>query len=160
MDKGYPSGKIRGEVSRLYMNWKTYHNTLISPYVMHPIIKLIAPEYSDKVESLLLTEGRDTIIWRWYANGGYTTRSSYGTVMGGSIICDRCVALWKFKVSPTVRIFWFLLLKDRLLTYDNMQRRNMRCMLPCGLCGIGLSCVLSMSLCCAHMVHSEQQGGL
>lgn len=108
------------------------------PYIfLHdaiPIIQLFAPDFSDKVEAVAITEARDVLVWRWTANGEYTVWSMYSTMMGAGLIRDQDAFLWKLTVPPTVKIFGFLLLKDSLLTHDNMLHRNMRCNSTCALC--------------------------
>lgn len=119
-----------------------------------PIIQLFAPEFAEKVEAISITEGRDTIIWRWTANGRYTARSLYRAITEAGLMRDRHAALWKFKVPPTVKIFIFLLLKNSLLTHDNMLRRNMRCNLPCTLCeNCPVECAFHVFFLCPYAVH-------
>lgn len=66
----------------------------------------------------------DTLIWRWENSGRYTAKSAYRMFSGNGMIKWEFNFTWKCRVPPTVRIFAFLLLQDRILTKDVLERRE------------------------------------
>lgn len=111
------------------------HNPYVSLRDAVLAIELIALEYAEDVSQVGFTQKKDSISWKWETNGFYTAKSVYDAIKGGGMIRDNYTYVWRSKVLPTVRVFGFLLLKNRLLTHDNMQHRNMNVSLPCMLCG-------------------------
>lgn len=77
-----------------------------------------------------------------------------GLLTEGGRTRDRNVQIWRYKVPPTVKVFAFLMLQNRILTHDVMIRRNMRCDRQCVLCG---NCPVESSFhiffLCPYVVH-------
>lgn len=119
-----------------------------------PAIQLIAPEYAEEVSQVVFTQEEDSIRWKWETNGLYTAKSVYEVIKGGGMIRDSYTYVWKAKVPPTVKIFGFLLLKNRLLTHDVMHRRNMKVPLPCMLCeNCPIESAFHIFFLCPYVVH-------
>lgn len=109
----------------------------------------------DKVRSICFNNDEsDQVGWKWEPGGVYTASSIYKVMMGGGLTRDEHAGLWKAKVSPTVKIFAFLMLKNRILTHEVMLRRNMTCSLPCVLCGnCPIESAMHIFYLCPYAVH-------
>lgn len=81
-----------------------------------------------------LNESDDILRWRWTANGQYSANSLYVVMTSGGLIAWRFTEIWKYSIPPSVRVFLFLLLRDKLLTKETMLRRQFNCNGDCVLC--------------------------
>lgn len=81
------------------------------------------------------SQATDKMEWKWSNTGVYSARSIYEVMMGMGMIKPLHVYTWKLGIPPTVRIFIYLLLKQKILTKDVMQCRNMGSDLGCEMCG-------------------------
>jgi hypothetical protein len=66
----------------------------------------------------------DQILWRWTANGEYSTRSAYQAQFNGSMSRIKIEAIWKAKAEPKCRFFAWTLLHEKILTANNLQKRG------------------------------------
>lgn len=71
-----------------------------------------------------LTNNRDTISWRWTRSGQYTVASAYEIQFKGAITLFPARDLWSAAVEPKCRFFAWLAMHDRVLTADNLAKRN------------------------------------
>lgn len=129
-----------------------------SPYISLrdavPVMEMVAPDYVDDVVGVVFSQARDVIKWKWETNRLYSAKSVYATIMGGGKIRDRYAQVWKARVPPTVKIFGFLMLKNRLLTHDNMQHRSMYCAMQCVLCeNCPIESEFHIFFLCPYVVH-------
>lgn len=106
----------------------------ISLRASQPNVLNLAPEIADILQNMVFTEDSDEITWRWNSEGIYSAKSVYKIMMGGGMIRDRNFGLWKYKIPETVKIFAFLMLKEKILTHDVMEKINIRCNLEYVLC--------------------------
>lgn len=70
--------------------------------------------------------------------GDYSAKSIYQTLAMGDRVNWEFNVTWRYEIPPSVKIFVFLLLKDKLLTREVLMRRNFN--LPdssCPLCNTG-----------------------
>lgn len=96
-----------------------------------PIVARLLPGV---VLTIDLNNGCDTIIWKWTASGAYTASSLYKMLkIGGRINFDHAY-IWRLAIPPTVRIFSYLMIQDRILSGEIMTRRNMRNQNSCVMC--------------------------
>ena len=71
----------------------------------------------------VLTDGRrDKIRWTLEASGLYSASSAYAVQFQGRVQVDWQNLIWEAKVSGCIKIFTWLLLKNRLWTCDRLQR--------------------------------------
>ncbi|KAI4990269.1 hypothetical protein ZWY2020_038632 [Hordeum vulgare] len=74
---------------------------------------------------LHLQEGTtDTIKWNLEASGKYTARSAYKAQFQGVVKSDFKRMIWTTWAPPRLKIFAWLLLKNRLWCNDRLQRRG------------------------------------
>lgn len=98
-----------------------------------PIAQALEPQLSLDT-TIVLTEQRDSLYWRWSSKGTYTASSTYNIMMSGGMVAWEHKETWRSRVPNTVRIFIYLMLRQRILTHDIMQRRRIGCEGKCVLC--------------------------
>jgi len=90
--------------------------------------------------------GADVWAWAKEKSGLFTVRSVYrhemetrsqGTESSGSSSGDTTIwkALWKINVLPKIRVFWWRVLKNFLPSYGELQRRHIKQLPHCPMCG-------------------------
>lgn len=75
----------------------------------------------------------DRILWLRTNDSEYSANSFYNLVVTAGKTKWEYRFIWQLKIPHTVRVFAFLLLQGRLLTYDVMNYRGIQCdlqMLP------------------------------
>jgi hypothetical protein len=81
------------------------------------------------------TSSEDTIIWRWTSDGEYTTKSAYRIQFEGSFCKLRILPIWRAKAEPKCRFFAWTLFHKKILTANNLMKRNWPNDPICKLCG-------------------------
>lgn len=99
----------------------------------HSISHVIAPN-RDELSSLHLTQDDDQIVWTWGKREAYSASSIYKILIGIGKIKWPFMEIWKSKMLPTVKVFAILLLRDKLLTHQVMNRRKMYVQPHCLMC--------------------------
>lgn len=79
---------------------------------------------------------QDVIQWKLEPSGIYTSKSIYRVLIGGGKTEWVFNYTWKCPVPPTVKIFIYLVLNDKILSRDVLSRRGMSINLNCALCGV------------------------
>lgn len=75
-------------------------------------------------DDLQFNQGQvDILSWNWEVNAHYSARSVYRILTGGGLVRGEFTAIWKYCIPPSVRIFLYLLLHDKLLTREVMVTR-------------------------------------
>lgn len=88
-----------------------------------------------RLRHIVLAPARqDVITWNRNAAASYTTSSAYRCQFFGSIVDGNCGKLWKSKVEAKCRFFFWLFLKGKILTNDNLARRGIPHSPKCNLC--------------------------
>jgi hypothetical protein len=75
-------------------------------------------------ESLCLNDEEDSIIWKFESKGVYYVSSLYDIVIFRGVMPVHIPAVWRVKVQPRVHVFLWLLANNRLLTRDNLVKRQ------------------------------------
>ncbi|KAJ4798488.1 RNA-directed DNA polymerase (reverse transcriptase)-related family protein [Rhynchospora pubera] len=88
-----------------------------------------------QVQSISFSTAPDDLLWRWSSQGEYTAASAYNSFMFAGKRESPLKFVWKLKVPPSVKLFIILLAHGRLLTQDQLVRRNINCVQGCILCG-------------------------
>jgi hypothetical protein len=76
----------------------------------------------------------DSIAWRWTANRCYSVSSAYECQLLGATIGFPATDIWRTKTEQKCKFFTWLVLHDRVLTTDNLIKRNWPCNQLCPLC--------------------------
>jgi len=63
-------------------------------------------------------------VWRWTADGNYSTRSAYNIQFQGSRCKFQADLIWKARAENKCKIHAWLLMHDKILTADNLQKRG------------------------------------
>jgi hypothetical protein len=74
-----------------------------------------------------LNSNPDTIKWRWTSNGQYSVASAYKCQFTGAIQKFPSRQVWKAQTDPRSKFFVWLVLHNRVLTADNMLKKNWPC---------------------------------
>lgn len=98
----------------------------------------------------------DTILWNLEPTWIYTSKAAYRVLTSvGRTKClnGKLCFTWKCPVPPTVKIFIYLVLNDKILTKNILNRRGMLVNLRCALC---FSCqretTLHLFFCCPYAI--------
>jgi phage FluMu protein Com len=75
-------------------------------------------------ESLHLSAEEDSVIWKFDSKGVYSISSLYAIVNFGGIMPVHIPAVWRVKVQPRVHVFLWLLDNNKLLSKDNLAKRQ------------------------------------
>jgi hypothetical protein len=85
-------------------------------------------------QTLLLNEENDALIWMWEPNGVYSVKSMYAIINFRGIIPVNIHFVWKLKVPPKIRFFLWLIVHNKILTRDNLVKRQSIDDLTCVFC--------------------------
>lgn len=86
------------------------------------------------VSAIQLNDETDKTIWRWSANGTYTTKSAYRMLHVGSSPFLGHNLVWKTWAPLKVKIFLWLALRRRHWTADRRKRHGLDAQDHCYLC--------------------------
>jgi hypothetical protein len=76
-------------------------------------------------ERVNLTDQPDQLIWKWTASGVYSTKSCYLATFREAQRCTAWRLIWKTWAPPRVKIFLWLVNKDRCWTAARLRRRRL-----------------------------------
>jgi hypothetical protein len=85
------------------------------------------------ISSVMLTNQKDQISWKWARDGCYSVASIYECQFFGAMIQFLAGSIWKATTEPKCRFFDWLVMHDRILTADNMIKRHWTCDHLCSL---------------------------
>lgn len=86
------------------------------------------------LQSVLLSQLLDDIIWNWTSSGSYSSKSAYLGQFQGSVVYNDFNSLWSAPAEPKMRFFGWLVLHQKTLTTQNLLRRHWPCNWICCLC--------------------------
>jgi hypothetical protein len=86
------------------------------------------------LDSVHLTDQSGEVFWRWTSNGKFTVASAYNCQFKGAYTFFPAKDVWKAFTEPKCRFFTWLVLHNRALTADVMQKKNWPCDSFCALC--------------------------
>ena len=75
-------------------------------------------------QSIQFKDEDDAIIWKLEANGIYTVSSLYAVVNFRGVMPVHVHKVWSIKVPPKIHFFLWLLTHNKLLTRDNLSKRQ------------------------------------
>ncbi|XP_078150208.1 uncharacterized protein LOC144545516 [Carex rostrata] len=76
----------------------------------------------------------DVVLWRWEMTKSFTVKSFYKGIEEYPIVNDIRARAWNIGAPPRVLIFIWLMLRNRILTVDNLVRRGWEIPNRCVLC--------------------------
>ncbi|KAJ3701655.1 hypothetical protein LUZ61_005360 [Rhynchospora tenuis] len=84
--------------------------------------------------SLNFNSDSDRLVWKWTSHGRYTAASFYKAFILAGKVRFPLHFVWKIKAPPSIKVFLVLLTHGRLLTQDQLCKRNIPCTFACTLC--------------------------
>uniref|UniRef100_A0A0A8Y3J5 Reverse transcriptase zinc-binding domain-containing protein n=1 Tax=Arundo donax TaxID=35708 RepID=A0A0A8Y3J5_ARUDO len=81
-------------------------------------------EIVEIAKTLELVDEDDSLVWQYTSNGVYNVQSLYNIVNFRGIIPVYLPAVWKLNDPPRLHVFLWLLSKNRVLTRDNLAKRQ------------------------------------
>ena len=88
----------------------------------------------DAVQAIQLTDQPDSIHWKWTAHGDYSAKSAYNIQFAGSHGQFISSHIWQAESEGKHKFFTWLLVQSKLLTADNLLKRQWPCEPVCQLC--------------------------
>lgn len=137
---------IGKRISYWYDNWGSSPIRLIRDRQPRPCAQLISLQeaitkrpsalnsYTGTI--LVLSDTDDVLVWRWSASGEYTASSVYKRMITTGKVCWNFMEIWTAAAPSKVKVFTHLMLKNRILTRDTLQRQGINCETNCVLCEI------------------------
>ncbi|KAJ4775309.1 RNA-directed DNA polymerase (reverse transcriptase)-related family protein [Rhynchospora pubera] len=71
-----------------------------------------------------ISDNGDSINWKWTADGAFTTKSTYMLLRDPGVRSTFQCWIWKIHAPPKTKLFCWLLLMNRLLTQENLEKRR------------------------------------
>ena len=104
-----------------------------------------------KIQSVhLQPEVQDSITWKWTAYGNYSTRSAYRVQFRGTHRKFQHDLIWKAKAENKCKIHAWILMHDKMLAADNLQKKRWPHQDHCVLCNSPMETGLHLSLLCPY----------
>lgn len=72
--------------------------------------------------------------WRWTVSGEFTSSSAYHMMHDKGVVCHFYRILWKIKAPSKVRVFIWLLVRNKILTQQVLAKRGIHAVPHCVLC--------------------------
>ena len=111
------------------------------------------------VQSIVLSNEDDALIWKLESNGVYSVRSMYAMINFRGISQVHIPDMWKIHVPPNIHIFLWLLAHNKMLVRDNLSKRQHSDDLSCLFCSEGeninhlfFECVVALEI--WRIIHS------
>jgi hypothetical protein len=86
------------------------------------------------LSNVSLSTNQDDIVWKCNADGVFTVKSYYNFINDSGIRCAFTRIIWKAKIPEKVKIFIWLVTKNRILTIENLKKRGWVGRDSCSLC--------------------------
>ena len=85
-------------------------------------------------QGVSLTSETDSLIWSYTSSGVYSSSSLYAIINFRGVKRIFTPAVWKIVVPPRIHIFLWLLLNNKIMTRDNLKKRNLNKPEDCVFC--------------------------
>jgi hypothetical protein len=86
------------------------------------------------LSSVTLNDQQDLISWKWNVNGKFSVASAYNCHFNGPMVSFSSDSIWRAICEPKYRFFGWLAMHNKVLTADNMLKKNWPCDPICSLC--------------------------
>jgi hypothetical protein len=81
-------------------------------------------ELCQLISYITLPDEEDSPVWMYHPTGVYSVKSFYGIVNNVGIILVHTLAIWTLNVPPRIHVFLWLLVNNKTLTRDNLDKRR------------------------------------
>lgn len=113
-----------------------------------------AGDLSHKLQNVTLNEDEDRRNWKWTADGAFTVRSCYLSLLPPSFFVDfPHKIVWNNNVPTKISFFTWLVHHNSLLTQDNLERKGRTLVNRCCMCKKELEIINHLFLHCS-VAHS------
>jgi hypothetical protein len=92
---------------------------IFSDYLMEQWLEL-----EQVASSISFSDDYDSLIWTYNTSGQYSTSSCYSIISFRGVTPVYIPAIWSLVILPRVHIFLWLLSNNKLMTSDNLLKRN------------------------------------
>lgn len=103
----------------------------------------------DAVQSVQFLDTPDVITWKWTASGTYSAKSAYNIQLLGTQGIFDGRSVWRAHAEGKHKFFAWLFVQGKILTADNLVRRNWPCNPICSLCDQELETAAHLCLTCS-----------
>ena len=103
----------------------------------------------DAVQRVQFLDTPDVITWKWTANGIYSAKSAYNIQLLGTQGIFDGTSVWRAHAEGKHKFFAWLFVQGKILTADNLIRRNWPCNQLCPLCDQELETAVHLCLTCS-----------
>jgi hypothetical protein len=97
-------------------------------------------EILEIAKSIQFTQEPDALIWKFTSNGQFNVKTMYAFINFRGVQTIDVHAIWKLKVPPKIQFFLWLVYYKKLLTRDNLSKRQHVDDLTCVFCNEIESC--------------------
>ena len=104
-------------------------------------------ELIEIASSIQLIDEDDSPVWNPNSKGVYTVKSIYKFINFRGVLPTSSPAVWNLKIPPRIQIFLSLLVNNKLLTRDNLSKRQEVGDPTCVFCSEQESCFHLFSAC-------------
>jgi hypothetical protein len=84
----------------------------------------LSEEVVNIASSIELSVEKDELIWQFDSSGIYSSQSLYAVINFRGVTPVYVPTVWSLLIPPRVHFFFWLLYKNKLLTRDNLEKRN------------------------------------
>ena len=77
----------------------------------------------------------DSLLWRWSSNGTFSVHSYYLWLEYGGMVNTEFTAIWSSKIPLKIKIFLYLLKRNKVLTKENLISKGWTGDTSCVFCG-------------------------
>jgi hypothetical protein len=81
-------------------------------------------ELTTVVESIVLNNEKDQILWTYSSTGKYSVQSLYAIINHRGVVPVFIQSVWKLNIPPRVQFFLWLMSNNRVLTRDNLAKKR------------------------------------
>ncbi|XP_020086180.1 uncharacterized protein LOC109708769 [Ananas comosus] len=90
--------------------------------------------FNELLSNFHTVNSRDNLCWRWNKGQGFIVKSVYEMFNDRGVKDDLPAKIWRLRVPKKVKIFIWLVLKKRIPTIDNLNKRGWTGNQSCVLC--------------------------
>jgi zinc-binding in reverse transcriptase len=87
-----------------------------------------------KLSNVQMGMTTDEVLWTWNLTGSFKVKSAYQFITSTPHVLDDIQKTWEIKAPPRVQVFLWLVLRNKILTIDNLARRGWTLPNMCYLC--------------------------
>ena len=94
----------------------------------------------EKISNLVLNIFQhDQLVWRWSTSGMFTVHYFYAWLDYGGVPNNTFITIWQAKIPLKIKIFLWLVKKNKILTKVNLAKRGWQGSVDCPFCGLAES---------------------